>query len=264
MNGYDMTTTSYSFTNKPLTLTHVHTSGSKSLTEVHTYSYDYADRLLKVQHKLDGDTIVTLAEYTYDDLGRVKQKKLGGTAHSSTYSYNIRSWLTGITGSKFTQTLAYNNSTAGYNGNITAMGWTADGDSHSYTFTYDGLSRLLNATHGAGRFTEKVTSYDKNGNIKGLQRYGQTGASTYGLIDNLSYTLNGNQLNRVDDAVNASAYNGGFEFKDGVKQANEYTYDNNGNLTKDLNKGIIEIQYNCLNLPSKVVFSDGKEDITRI
>ena len=256
MNGYDVTTTSYSFTNKPLTLTHVHTSGSKSLTEVHTYSYDYADRLSKVQHKLDNNTIVTLAEYTYDDLGRMEQKKLGGTAHSSTYSYNIRSWLTGITGSKFTQTLAYNNSTAGYNSNITAMGWTADGDSHSYTFTYDGLSRLLNATHGAGRFTEKVTSYDKNGNIKGLQRYGQTGASTYGLIDNLSYTLNGNQLNRVDDAVNASAYNGGFEFKDAVKQANEYAYDNNGNLTKDLNKGIEEIQYNSLNLPKLIKFKD--------
>jgi len=256
MNGYDVTTTSYSFTNKPLTLTHVHTSGSKSLTEVHTYSYDYADRLSKVQHKLDNNTIVTLAEYTYDDLGRMEQKKLGGTAHSSTYSYNIRSWLTGITGSKFTQTLAYNNSTAGYNGNITAMGWTADGDSHSYTFTYDGVSRLLNATHGAGRFTEKVTSYDKNGNIKGLQRYGQTGASTYGLIDNLSYTLNGNQLNRVDDAVNASAYNGGFEFKDAVKQANEYAYDNNGNLTKDLNKGIEEIQYNSLNLPKLIKFKD--------
>jgi len=256
MNGYDVTTTSYSFTNKPLTLTHVHTSGSKSLTEVHTYSYDYADRLSKVQHKLDNNTIVTLTEYTYDDLGRMEQKKLGGTAHSSTYSYNIRSWLTGITGSKFTQTLAYNNSTAGYNGNITAMGWTADGDSHSYTFTYDGLSRLLNATHGAGRFTEKVTSYDKNGNIKGLQRYGQTGASTYGLIDNLSYTLNGNQLNRVDDAVNASAYNGGFEFKDAVKQANEYAYDNNGNLTKDLNKGIEEIQYNSLNLPKLIKFKD--------
>ena len=256
MNGYDVTTTSYSFTNKPLTLTHVHTSGSKSLTEVYTYSYDYADRLLKVQHKLDNNTIVTLAEYTYDDLGRMEQKKLGGTAHSSTYSYNIRSWLTGITGGKFTQTLTYNNGTAGYNGNITAMGWTADGDSHSYTFSYDGLSRLLNATHGAGRFTEKVTSYDKNGNIKGLQRYGQTGASTYGLIDNLSYTLNGNQLNRVDDAVNTSAYNGGFEFKDAVKQANEYAYDNNGNLTKDLNKGIEEIQYNSLNLPKLIKFKD--------
>ena len=61
----------------------------------------------------------------------------------------------------------------------------------------------------------------------------------------------------MDDAVAATAYNNGFEFKDGVKQANEYAYDANGNLTKDLNKGIVDIQYNCLNLPSKVTFSDG-------
>ena len=61
----------------------------------------------------------------------------------------------------------------------------------------------------------------------------------------------------MDDAVAASAYNDGFEFKDGVKQTNEYTYDANGNLTKDLNKGITDIQYNCFNLPSAVTFSDG-------
>ena len=61
----------------------------------------------------------------------------------------------------------------------------------------------------------------------------------------------------MDDAVTASAYNGGFEFKDAVKQANEYAYDANGNLTKDLNKNISNIQYNCLNLPSKVTFTDG-------
>ena len=77
--------------------------------------------------------------------------------------------------------------------------------------------------------------------IKTLQRYGQTDASGYGLIDNLTFTLGGNQLNRVDDAAAASAYGGGFEFKDGVKLANEYTYDSNGNLTKDLNKGISTI-----------------------
>ena len=41
------------------------------------------------------------------------------------------------------------------------------------------------------------------------------------------------RLSRVDDAVMASAYGGGFEFKDGVKQVGEYTYDANGNLTKD-------------------------------
>ena len=124
---------------------------------------------------------------------------------------------------------------------------------------------MLDAVYGEGtslnsnanRFTEKVTGYDKNGNILALQRYGQTGTSSYGLIDNLTFTLDGNQLNRVDDAVTASAYNGGFEFKDAVKQADEYTYDANGNLTKDLNKNISEIQYNCLNLPRKVTFTDG-------
>ena len=72
-----------------------------------------------------------------------------------------------------------------------------------------------------------MTGYDKNGNIKGLQRYGQLSSAAYGMIDNLTLTLNGNQLSRVDDAVMASAYGGGFEFKDGVKQVGEYTYDAN-------------------------------------
>ena len=107
------------------------------------------------------------------------------------------------------------------------------------------------------RFTERVTGYDSNGNITGLQRYGQTSVAGYGLVDNLSFTLDGNRLNRVDDAATASAYNGSFEFKDGVKQAGEYAYDANGNLTKDLNKNIIDIQYNVLNLPSAVTFADG-------
>ena len=73
----------------------------------------------------------------------------------------------------------------------------------------------------------------------------------------LTFTLSGNQLTRVDDAATASAYNNGFGFKDAVKQANEYAYDPNGNLSKDLNKNISSIQYNCLNLPSKVTFGDG-------
>ena len=68
--------------------------------------------------------------------------------------------------------------------------------------------------------------------------------------------LTGNQLNRVDNTSTASAYGGGFEFKDAVKQNNEYAYDANGNLTQDLNKGIEDIQYNCLNLPRLVKFKD--------
>lgn len=87
--------------------------------------------------------------------------------------------------------------------------------------------------------------------------YEQLSASAYGLTDNLTFTLIDNQLNRVDDGITAFVYNGGFEFKDSVKQANEYVYDANGNLTKDLNRGFSNITYNVLNLPTSVTFASG-------
>mgnify|MGYP000366371956 FL=1 len=270
LSGYDITSTVYTFSDKPSGVSHTHTASGKSTrTEVYTYTYDHADRISKVQHSLGG-TAIALYDATYDNFGRLLTKLYHGTnTNKLTYAYNLRSWLTGISGTCFTQNVYYNTGvgTAKYNGNISSMTWKSGNEStvRGYKFTYDGLDRMLNATYGetasistnANRFSENVTGYDKNGNIKSLQRYGQTGASAYGLIDNLTFTLNGNQLSRVDDAVMASAYGGGFEFKDGVKQVGEYTYDANGNLTKDLNKGITDIQYNCLNLPSAVTFSDG-------
>ena len=48
-----------------------------------------------------------------------------------------------------------------------------------------------------------------------------------------------------------------YSFSNGASAANEYTYDNNGNLTKDSNKNISNIAYNVLNLPQQVTFSDG-------
>ena len=270
LGGYDVTNTVYAFTGQPATVTHSHTASGKSTrTEVYTYSYDHADRVSKVEHTLGG-TKITLADYTYDSFGRLSTKSLhGSAANKLTYAYNLRSWLTGITSTRFTQNLYYNTGvgTARYNGSISSMTWKSGNEStvRGYKFTYDGLDRMLNATYGetagistnANRFSENVTGYDKNGNIKGLQRYGQLSSTAYGMIDNLTLTLNGNQLNRVDDAVAASTYNGGFEFKNGANAADEYSYDANGNLTKDLNKGISGITYNFLNLPNAITFSDG-------
>ena len=244
LGGHDVTTTTYTFTGNPLTVTHAHTaSGKTSSTEVYTYTYDHSDRLSTVKHKLDSGTEVTLASYTYDNKGRMATKQHGGSTNTSTYSYNIRNWLTGISSTSFTQSLGYGSH---YNGNISSMNWTANGTSYSYTFTYDGVNRMLNATHGTDAYTEKVTNYDKNGNIKGLQRYGN------GLIDDLTYTYSGNQLTKVEDATGNTA-----GFSNGTSASDEYVYDNNGNLTKDSNKNISSITYNCLNLPSTVTFSDG-------
>ena len=270
LSGYDITSTVYTFSNKPSGVTHTHTaSGKTTRTEVYTYTYDHADRISKVQHSL-GSTAITLYDATYDNFGRLLTKQYHGTSTNKlTYAYNLRSWLTGISGTCFTQNLYYNTGvgTAKYNGSISSMTWKSGNEStvRGYKFTYDGLDRVLNATYGetasistnANRFSENVTGYDKNGNIKSLQRYGQTGASAYGLLDNLTYTLTGNQLSCVEDAVSTAAYGTNTAFVNGASAAGEYAYDVNGNLTKDLNKGIADIQYNVLNLPSTVSFSDG-------
>ena len=270
LSGYDITSTVYTFSNKPSGVTHTHTaSGKTTRTEVYTYTYDHADRISKVQHSL-GSTAITLYDATYDNFGRLLTKQYHGTSTNKlTYTYNLRSWLTGISGTRFTQNLYYNTGvgTAKYNGSISSITWKSGNEStvRGYKFTYDGLDRMLNATYGetasistnANRFSENVTGYDKNGNIKSLQRYGQTGASAYGLLDNLTYTLTGNQLSCVEDAVSTAAYGTNTAFVNGASAAGEYAYDVNGNLTKDLNKGIADIQYNVLNLPSTVSFSDG-------
>jgi hypothetical protein len=52
-----------------------------------------------------------------------------------------------------------------------------------------------------------------------------------------------------------------FDFKDGADEDIEYEYDANGNMTKDLNHGICNIEYNCINLPSRVEFLDGSKVI---
>ena len=274
LGGYDVTGTNYTFSDKPASVMQAHTaSGKTARTAVHIYTYDHANRISKVQHLLNSTTL-TLYDITYDDIGRLATKSLhGSSANKLTYTYNVRSWLTGITGTKFAQNLYYNTGvgTAKYNGGISSMTWKAGTEStvRGYKFSYDGLDRMQNATYGetasintnTNRFSENVTAYDKNGNIKTLQRYGQTSASAYGLLDNLTYTLTGNQLNRVDDAVTTAAYGTNTAFVNGASAAGEYAYDANGNLTQDLNKGITGITYNVLNLPSVITFSD-KSTIT--
>ncbi|MCS3201772.1 RHS repeat domain-containing protein [Candidatus Bacteroides intestinigallinarum] len=270
MGGIEEEYVAYNFMGEPLKRQHVHTATGKSTqTEECTYEYDHAGRLLTTKHKLNTNEEVTLVENTYDDLGRIRSSKRHGNSGLATdYTYNVRSWIkTLTTDTLFTQTLHYNDSYGGstpcYNGNMSGMSWKAAGDTgvHGYRFSYDGLSRLTAAGYlwnGAPSANYNTSyTYNRQSNLTSLRRNGRTGASSYGLIDDLTFTLDGNWLTRVDDAATASAYNNGFEFKDAVKQGNEYTYDKNGNMTKDLNKNITDIQYNCLNSPCKVTFKDG-------
>ena len=268
--GMDTYATEYSFQGSPLSVLHTHTDSSGySLTERYTYTYDHSSRLTRVSHQYDNNPSVLLLEHTYDELGRLQTDKLDNGIYATDYAYNIRNWLTGIEGGKFSQSLHYTDGLGVpcYNGNISSMTWKsgAGATPRGYKFSYDRLGRLTDAEYGEGpslsvntnRFNEQVTGYDKMGNILGLKRYGQTSATGYDVIDDLSLSYVGNRLKKVADRSGTSAFNNGFEFKDGIDLSTEYEYDENGNLTKDLNKNITAIQYNCLNLPSRVMFANG-------
>ena len=268
--GMDTYATEYSFQGSPLSVLHTHTDSSGySLTERYTYTYDHSSRLTRVSHQYDNNPSVLLVEHAYDELGRLQTDKLDNGIYATDYAYNIRNWLTGIEGGKFSQSLHYTDGLGVpcYNGNISSMTWKsgAGATPRGYKFSYDRLGRLTDAEYGEGpslsvntnRFNEQVTGYDKMGNILGLKRYGQTSATGYDVIDDLSLSYVGNRLKKVADRSGTSAFNNGFEFKDGVDLSTEYEYDENGNLTKDLNKNKTAIQYNCLNLPSRVMFANG-------
>ena len=104
------------------------------------------------------------------------------------------------------------------------------------------------------RYTERI-SYDKNSNIIGIERYGMNNLRHYGLIDSLSITYTGNQRRMVTDGAGNLTYDGASDFVDGITFPQEYTYDGNGRLTKDMNRGIWSITYDLCNNPQAITFT---------
>lgn len=85
---------------------------------------------------------------------------------------------------------------------------------------------------------------------------GLKAANSYAQVENLSMTYSVNQLINVHDTNTRPSLADTEYFqdcsKDVAKTKVEYTYNKNGAMTKDLNKGITEIRYNSLNLPRQM------------
>lgn len=221
----------------------------------------------------------------------------GQYLQSVDYRYNIRGWLTSINNAQLSNSGTNNNdtndyfgmelsydgaagtgNTAQYNGNISAIKWKQVGEaagnagSRSYNYTYDKSDRLLTANFQAynsltslwdkeSNTLNEAMSYDQNGNILTLQRnYNQRGLSGTNVtssaqpMDNLTYTYTtGNQLNKVTDAGNTTGFNNG---SSGTNT--DFTYNANGSLTADKNKGIDSVHYNVLGKVRRVKFTDGR------
>jgi RHS repeat-associated protein len=283
LGGYDLTYNALNFTGKPTKTykTHGISGASATYTELYSYFYNKAQQLLSIAHQLNGGTTVILVANTYDELGRLSTKTSGGTnaiTHSdvTTYSYNVRNWTTGISGSQFIENLYYNTNTANlptftpaYNGNIAGMQWNVPGESlgynRAYTFGYDGLNRLTDANYcgfngstvagTTGKYDEHF-GFDKMGNFNALTRY-ENGS----LLNNLSFAYTGNQLKKVDNALSPYIPYGSEAFNDKQKVDTEYSYDQNGSIAWDVNTGISLIQYNLLNLPDQIQFTEGHKNL---
>ena len=207
----------YSFTKQPLEIISEIFKNGMSATVTQTNSYNKHNDKIETMTLKVGNVTRTVSSYSYNDISRLLSIKRSGNV------------LRG------------------------------------YDFAYDGLNRLEESTYaeGAGmsqnknRYSENILSYSPNGSIERLQRYGKKNNGTFGLIDDLMYSYNGNQIKAISDKAGSLLYDGSFDFKDGANADVEYFYDTNGALIKDLNKGISNIEYDVLGNLKCITFSNG-------
>ncbi|WP_159439408.1 DUF6443 domain-containing protein [Tenacibaculum agarivorans] len=241
------------------------------ITIVDKFTYDHTGRLQKQTQKIGSQAEEVIVYNTYDELGRLKNKGVGGKTNQSRlqtvdYKYNIRGWLTDINNSAslgndlFAFKINYNTTghsgTKLFNGNIAETEWRTKNDNtlRWYRYNYDDLNRITSAIDNANRYSLSSVNYDKNGNITNLERRGHTNASatSFGIMDKLQYTY-GSRSNKLTQVEELSGGNSTFGFKNGSNATTEYTYDANGNQLKDLNKNMTSnTLYNHLNLPTRV------------
>ncbi|MEW7278453.1 DUF6443 domain-containing protein [Aquimarina sp. 2201CG1-2-11] len=267
------------FTGRVVETTTTHTKDSNAaIVTIDRFTYDHIGRLLTQTQKI-GNHEELIVSNTYDRLGQLHQKRVGGSSSPSgggavgggglqtvNYDYNIRGWLTGINdantmGSNLFAFKIHYNTTENplYNGNIAKTSWQTANDhvNRHYAYSYDALNRILSATSNNGNYNLSNVTYDKAGNILSLDRKGHlnNAASAFGDMDKLVYNYSHNEVSNKLLTVTDHTTNT-FGFKDGNKTGDDFEYDANGNMVKDRNKGIDQITYNHLNLPKTVTINN--------
>jgi RHS repeat-associated protein len=285
--GTDVLTTQYSFVSKVLR-THLVQQKSGTNAQTHTlltkYAYDHVGRLSSIIKNIDGLGDKTIASNTYNELGQLQSKTLPVTIQN--FTYNIRGWLSSInkgfidtagsTSGYFGEALFYDYgfTNSQFNGSIAGVKWKAAGDglARAYGFSYDNVNRLTVAdfsqqnsgstswTKDKIDYTVDGLSYDVGGNILTMRQKGLTVANPV-TIDSLTYQYfsNSNQLQKVSDGITDNSPIG--DFKDTTLTGDDYTYDVNGNITKDYNRKMYTASngngavYNFLDKPDSIAIS---------
>ena len=245
---------------------HLDSRGRLSVSESVENTYDRSGRLTRTDYAVN-DSLSTDWRYEYDELGRISSKSIDGGLTHAKYRYNLQGWITRIEDVDFVQNLYYesfmgNYGKVRYNGNISAMNWTYRTDTdtivNGYRFTYDAYDRLASAysvtgsDFSSGRYHVEY-EYDKHGNMVNLYRNGGRG----GMIDEMNWFYEGNRVVEITDMVGEQGRYDMKEYRDYNHDGLDYFYDSNGNMTADLDRDIVAIRYNMLNLPDTVQFRNG-------
>jgi RHS repeat-associated protein len=238
------------------------------------YTYDKDGRMTSTATDNSIDGSKTMADYEYFATGKAKQLETGVSDAPATikYRYNERDWMTADSTTKFWEHIGYDSvAEAGqaqaaspqYNGNISWNSYYMYGVTYTdpvfhdstntigYAYTYDNSNRLTAAKLGwkygsswtftyGGTYNVPTISYDDNGNLTTLKRYG-SGTTE---IDDLSYHYRPNT--DIDTLITNSVGTGA-----------TYTYDGNGNMLSDSRDSIAFIIYNIDNLPLTVYKTGG-------
>ena len=151
------------------------------------------------------------------------------------------------------------------NGNISHV-WSqvACNNPQYYGFQYDFLDRLTTANNAeyntstaaytnTNRYNESST-FDLRGNITSVIRRGMTATNTFGVIDNMGYTYVATDKNRVNGILDVASTTKGFKVLNASQQL--YTYDNNGNMSRDNHKKM-STTYFYHNMPKTITFDNG-------
>lgn len=274
INGYTAkTTNTYSITNKlKSAVTEVDVKYGKllNISEINEYSSVNDKVINKIITLFHGVKDCTASiQYKYDPFNKISKIIRPNQAGIVKYAYDdVHGWPISIESNSFKENIFYANGLGMpcYSGNISSIRWKTNNyeRERGYKFYYDKLNRLSNAIYGEGsnltdaanRYNESI-KYDLNSNITSLKRHGKKQDGSYGVVDDLTITLNGNQLQEVTDKADKNVYKGALDFNNAAQGKSTYRYNDLGALISDTGRGIAMIEYDNFMNPIRIQFSNG-------
>ena len=251
--GLGMKTFDYSYNSQNQITELIYQSGYSD-TKTFRYAYDYAGRLLNTSINYipqdSPEDYLVFNSYTYNQNSQINTSKFDPINYTHTYSYDSRNRITNFASGKpdlFSYNLTYYS-----NSNIQTQSFTgqyknsfSNQDNISTSFTYDKSNRLLNAnfTNTSDNTFDLTNTFDPDGNILTLQRYG----SNNNLVDNFTYDY----------------YSGTNRLKKVSGTTDQYTYDYNGNQINDYLNNNTSIKYDHRNLITEFTKQDLTQDPPR-